>query len=450
MGACCSTQIKYNGCRPHEHDLEEIEDRVAHEDGDTTIRRDGAIVRFQGSSSYTSMYTRQGKKGVNQDAMTVWENFMGEKNVFFCGVFDGHGASGHRIARYICDTLPLKLSSVIRASQPDACQENVDAVAVGQNHGKDDSTGVNKDSDKEDSNHNEILSSWEASLIQAFGEVDEDLMLEESLDSYCSGTTAVIIVKQAEHLIVSNLGDSRAVLCTRDDTNQLVPVQLTVDLKPSIPSEAERIQRYGGRVFAMDEEPNVQRVWMPNQDYPGLAMARAFGDFCLKDHGLSSIPQVSYRRLTSKDEFVVLATDGVWDVLTNNEVIRIVASVKKRSIAAKLLVYYAVQTWRTKYPGSKVDDCAVVCLFLKKRPFVSRSFSDMRQHTGSHLDVTDSSISKDKKTDEGETVINCSITMDPKALDKLNRVNTYMKRSRLGSQSRRILVQDFGGTEAKW
>lgn len=40
-------------------------------------------------------------------------------------------------------------------------------------------------------------------------------------------------------------------------------------------------------------------------------MARAFGDFCLKDFGLISIPEISYRCLTEKDEFVVLATDGV-------------------------------------------------------------------------------------------------------------------------------------------
>lgn len=50
---------------------------------------------------------------------------------------------------------------------------------------------------------------------------------------------------------------------------------------------------------------------MPNNDSPGLAMARAFGDFCLKDFGLISVPEISYRRLTVKDEFIVLATDGV-------------------------------------------------------------------------------------------------------------------------------------------
>lgn len=76
-------------------------------------------------------------------------------------------------------------------------------------------------------------------------------------------------------------------------------------------AEAERIKKCRGRVFALRDEPEVCRVWLPNCDSPGLAMARAFGDFCLKDFGLISVPDVSFRRLTEKDEFIVLATDGV-------------------------------------------------------------------------------------------------------------------------------------------
>ncbi|KAJ6763573.1 ALPHABET ISOFORM E-RELATED [Salix purpurea] len=64
-------------------------------------------------------------------------------------------------------------------------------------------------------------------------------------------------------------------------------------------------------------------------------MARAFGDFCLKDFGLISVPDISYRHLTEKDEFIVLATDGIWDVLSNKEAVDIVASVSSRSSAAK-------------------------------------------------------------------------------------------------------------------
>ncbi|CAB4263609.1 unnamed protein product [Prunus armeniaca] len=92
-------------------------------------------------------------------------------------------------------------------------------------------------------------------------------------------------------------------------------------------------------------------------------MARAFGDFCLKDFGLISVPDISYRRLTEKDEFVVLATDGIWDVLSNEEVVKIVA-LAPRASAARALVESATRAWRSKYPYVKVDDCAVVCLFL--------------------------------------------------------------------------------------
>lgn len=75
--------------------------------------------------------------------------------------------------------------------------------------------------------------------------------------------------------------------------------------------EAERIKRCKGRVFALQDEPEVQRVWLPFDDAPGLAMARAFGDFCLKEYGVISIPEFSHRTLSDRDKFVVLASDGV-------------------------------------------------------------------------------------------------------------------------------------------
>jgi len=79
----------------------------------------------------------------------------------------------------------------------------------------------------------------------------------------------------------------------------------------SLLDEAKRVINCGGRVFAAKEDPDVKRIWMAEGDCPGLAMSRAFGDFCLKEYGLSSVPDVSYRKLTKQDEFVVLASDGV-------------------------------------------------------------------------------------------------------------------------------------------
>ncbi|XP_050215263.1 probable protein phosphatase 2C 65 [Mercurialis annua] len=395
MGTCCSKEPNFGEVVGVVEDVVE-EKEYYYEGGEDDdyvgIGDFGAKMRLHGASKFISMYSQQGKKGVNQDAMTVWEEFIGTKDMFFCGVFDGHGPYGHKVARHVRDTLPSRLSAAIKLSQANTIKYQT------ENGDGDDSDDTNseesKDSDNSDNNNKKkngtmMLSSWEASFVKCFKDMDEELSLDASIDSFCSGTTAVTVVKQGCHLIIANLGDSRAVLCTRGNGSQLVPVQLTVDLKPNIAGEAERIKNSNGRVFAMAEEPEVFRIWMPDEDCPGLAMARAFGDFCLKDYGLISTPEVSYRRLTKNDEFVVLATDGIWDVLSNYDVIRIVASARKRSMAAKMLIKYAVRAWRSKYPGCRVDDCAVICLFLKSRTVLTRSFSEVSRVSANHTELAE-------------------------------------------------------------
>lgn len=54
----------------------------------------------------------------------------------------------------------------------------------------------------------------------------------------------------------------------------------------------------------------------------------------------------------------------IWDVLSNDEVVEIVSCCPTRSCTARTLVESAVKAWRSKLPTSRVDDCAVVCLFL--------------------------------------------------------------------------------------
>uniref|UniRef100_A0A0D3BJB8 PPM-type phosphatase domain-containing protein n=1 Tax=Brassica oleracea var. oleracea TaxID=109376 RepID=A0A0D3BJB8_BRAOL len=133
-----------------------------------------------------------------------------------------------------------------------------------------------------------------------------------------------------------------------------------------LPAEAARIKRCRGRIFALRDEPGVARLWLPNHNSPGLAMARAFGDFFLKDFGLIFVPDVSYRRLTEKDEFVVLATDWVRDIILScgdcSESTNTLHSWS--SIGGEA----AVRNWRWKFPTSKVDECAVVCIFLDSKP----------------------------------------------------------------------------------
>ncbi|KAL6905993.1 hypothetical protein ACP4OV_003594 [Aristida adscensionis] len=305
------------------------------------------------AAAAVSMHTKQGWKGANQDAMAVSQDFAGHKGHIFCGVFDGHGPLGREVARHVRDALPTKLSSFMKLRTEEDPSSNTDLDSFD----KSDSTSSSDASDE-----SQLLSTWKNIFVKTFEDVDEELRQHSEIDSICSGTTAVTVVRQGEHLIIANLGDSRAVLCTRDSKNRPIPVQLTTDLKPDLPSEAARILSCKGRVFAMDDEPDVPRLWLPDQDAPGLAMARAFGDFCLKNHGLICTPEVYYRKLSEKDDFLVLATDGIWDVLTNKEVVKIVSSAADPSKAARQLIDRAVRSWRRKYPTSMVDDCAAVCL----------------------------------------------------------------------------------------
>ncbi|CAM0152412.1 unnamed protein product [Urochloa decumbens] len=340
------------------------------------------------TSAAASIHTKQGWKGANQDAMTVCQDFAGHKGHIFCGVFDGHGPLGREVARHVRDTLPMKLSSALKPETEGdhlstdtlmklKAEENLSTDSLRLRAEEDPSSNTDLDSsDKSDStslsddtsDEKHLLSTWRNMLVKTFEQMDEELRQHSGIDCICSGTTAVTAVRQGDHLFIANLGDSRAVLCTRDSKDRLIPVQLTTDLKPDLPGELARILNCKGRVFAMDDEPDVARMWLPEQDAPGLAMARAFGDLCLKNHGLICTPEVYYRKISEKDEFLVLATDGIWDVLSNKEVVKMVCSAKDPSKAARQLIERAVRAWRRKYPTSMVDDCAAVCLFLNRPP----------------------------------------------------------------------------------
>ncbi|KAL3643235.1 hypothetical protein CASFOL_014050 [Castilleja foliolosa] len=337
-----------------------------------------------GASRVACLYTQQGKKGTNQDAMIFWENFYSESdtNATFCGVFDGHGPYGHMVARKVRDALPI----LIRSQWESKLQNDQNQEVANENGN--DIEGMRRFDDFMEEDGCESLEAEEIekipeahiplkkSILKAFKLMDKELKMHPTIDCFCSGSTAVAIIKQGQDLIIGNVGDSRAVLATRDNDNALAAVQLTVDLKPNLPKEAARIHKCKGRVFALQDEPEVARVWLPNSDSPGLAMARAFGDFCLKDFGLISIPDVYHHHVTERDEFVILATDGVWDVLSNKEAVDIVASAPSRATASRALIDCATRAWRLKYPTSKNDDCAVVCLFLEA-PMLQNDASDI-------------------------------------------------------------------------
>ncbi|GAA0141987.1 protein phosphatase [Lithospermum erythrorhizon] len=166
----------------------------------------------------------------------------------------------------------------------------------------------------------------ETAIKSAYRATD-NLILQNSGQLGPGGSTAVTaIVIDGKDLWVANIGDSRAVLCERGTGNQI-----TVDHEPD--KERKRIEKQGGFVTAFPGD--VPRV------NGQLAVARAFGDQSLKAH-LSSDPDVRHVPIDPSMEFVILASDGLWKVMTNQEATDLVKAIKDPKAAAKRLTTEAL------------------------------------------------------------------------------------------------------------
>ncbi|KAL5538481.1 hypothetical protein UlMin_044635 [Ulmus minor] len=309
--------------------------------------------------NFSSVCSERGRKGINQDCLVVWEEFGCQEDMVFCGIFDGHGPWGHLVSKRVRESLPGSL----------LCNWQ-ETLAL---------TSLDIDFEMEGDRNLHWFDVWKQSFLKTYQAIDEELKNNSQINSFQSGTTALTIVKQGEHLVIANVGDSRAVLATTSEDGCLEAVQLTIDFKPNLPQEAERITRSRGRVFCLEDEPGVYRVWMPNGKSPGLAVSRAFGDHCVKEFGLISVPDVTQRNITSKDKFVILATDGVWDVISNKEAVQVVGSAPDKVKSARRLVECAALAWKSKKRGIAMDDISAICLFfhaspppLTSTPFVSQ------------------------------------------------------------------------------
>ncbi|GLJ29449.1 hypothetical protein SUGI_0580500 [Cryptomeria japonica] len=122
------------------------------------------------------------------------------------------------------------------------------------------------------------------------------------------GSAAVVAVVSNSQIVVGNCGDSRALLCRAG-----TPIPLSSDHKADRPDEIERIEAAGGQVV----------FWKGYRVGGLLAVSRAIGDRFMKDYVISE-PEVTCSERTGEDEFVILASDGVWDVISNEYACQVV------------------------------------------------------------------------------------------------------------------------------
>ncbi|CAK9251403.1 unnamed protein product, partial [Sphagnum jensenii] len=149
-----------------------------------------------------------------------------------------------------------------------------------------------------------------------------------SIETDFSGTTFTCAVIRDNKCLLCNIGDSRTSLAYRNEKG-VHAVNLTIDHKPDLPEEKKRIEAKGGRVFAVEYDDGVDgpsRVWLGHMDVPGLAMSRSLGDAVAHSAGVSSEPEFfehEFNQNNREDLVLVMASDGLWEFMSDQEVMEI-------------------------------------------------------------------------------------------------------------------------------
>ncbi|XP_028394339.1 integrin-linked kinase-associated serine/threonine phosphatase 2C-like isoform X2 [Dendronephthya gigantea] len=161
-------------------------------------------------------------------------------------------------------------------------------------------------------------------LIDAYRKTDEEFLQEATKHNPTlkDGSTAVSILVVNDVLYVANLGDSKALLCRRNEDGKYSIVSLTKDHSPTQYEERLRIQKSGGNV----REGRVLGI---------LEVSRSFGDGRFKGCGVIATPDVLRCSLTDKDKFLLLACDGLWKGFEVDEAIKYINDILEGETAIK-------------------------------------------------------------------------------------------------------------------
>tara|TARA_B110000208_G_C11737439_1_gene418639 strand:- start:731 stop:1540 length:810 start_codon:yes stop_codon:yes gene_type:complete len=209
-----------------------------------------------------------GKRESNEDEELCIENINNinnTNNINIYGIFDGHG--GNEVSTYLKKNIPKYF--------------------------------FNKSIDYNN------LNKLRKYIKLVYGHCQKKLEEKLKQKSYQVGSTALIIILFKNFLYTINLGDCRAIICVKDN----FPLQISKDHKPNAYDEKIRIEKLGGSIYFDGHDWRIK----------DLSVSRSFGDVDSKPY-LSHIPDMFKYTLNNQSKFIVLGCDGLWDVLSNQDV----------------------------------------------------------------------------------------------------------------------------------
>ena len=285
-----------------------------------------------------------GSTKINQDTFLALNNVNNIKNFSIFAVLDGHGPFGNLVSKHASHSISTKIMNhpLIKSEQ------NIDNI------------------------YQNLKQNNFAIIKQAFIDTDNQLK-NGDLEVDDSGTTCILVIIVGNHLISANVGDSRAIVVFDENNSPnlsyLKIVPISVDFKPELPEEKNRIINAGGVVEQLKNYRGVgtgpMRVFSPGKNTPGLAMSRSIGDTIAKTLGVIAEPDIIEYELCEKSKFVVMCSDGVWEFLSNEKVKNLgrrFYMISDSSGLCEELYSNALIEWKCN--DSMVDDITVICIFF--------------------------------------------------------------------------------------
>jgi len=289
----------------------------------STPSEGGFIVNSYGGYSKKG-YAPYNPKKKNQDALIMAEDPK-TRSLLFC-VMDGHGEDGDKVSQNIKSKFANYLFK-----------------------------------------HKDFENDIPAALTEVVNRCEQEVLRDTAIETDFSGTTFTCAIIRNNHCTLCNIGDSRTSIAFRNKTGGVSAINLTIDHKPDMPAEKARIEAKGGRVFAVEYDDGVDgpaRVWLGHMDVPGLAMSRSLCDAVAHSAGVSSEPEFFEYDFNPdrEDMILVMASDGLWEFMSDQEVMDLAYSTTEPRFAVDRLISESNERWMRE--EQVIDDTTVCVAFL--------------------------------------------------------------------------------------
>jgi serine/threonine protein phosphatase PrpC/CRP-like cAMP-binding protein len=354
----------------------------------------------------------------NQDAYSITDHFGDSRSQdAFFAVYDGHGRDGDLCAQFARDKMTGYMAKNIKKVKQKEASATKHKFALNKMASK------NPDKFDELSAIELSKTQMQSACLKAHVECNQAMHQDPSLDDSLSGTTAisVFVHGRRNRVTVANVGDSRAVigkLVSQNPTNGQQAIKafpLSRDQTPYRKDERIRCKATGARILSLDQLEGLEpidemaddsqnddgdlelgeeldeggdppRVWSPNGDYPGTAFTRSLGDAMAEELGVYAEPEMLTKELQPEDKIIVLASDGIYEFLTNQSVIDICAKFTDPLEACRAVVAESYELW-LQYE-LRTDDITIIVIFLEQlaeassmdREYVTSSIRDLTTH----------------------------------------------------------------------